>query len=173
MNVAEQIQANETEQEAQVVVKRSKLWMILPLGFLFVVISAALGAYFGGMFSSADSGGEVSAPPEIVNETFPLEPVVIQLADDTRKQRFVRLSVTLGLYRPEGQDLRSLSDEVTFQPKVQDRLIFAIGSKTSGELTAPGGRQQLKDELLTQIRSVYPKNCGELKEVYITELLIQ
>ncbi|HSR70165.1 MAG TPA: flagellar basal body-associated FliL family protein [Acidobacteriota bacterium] len=171
--MAEQLQANEAGQEAQAVKKRSKLWIILPVGFLFAIISAGLGAYLGGIFSSADSQVEASAPPEIVNETFPLDPIVIQLADDTRKQRFVRLSVTLGLYRPEDGESRGLSDEVTFQPRVQDRLIFAIGSKTSDELNAPGGRQQLKDELLTQIGSVFPENCGKLKEVYITELLIQ
>lgn len=152
----------------------SKLWIILPLGFVFVILGGALGAYLAGAFSSAEAGEEEQAPPEVVNKTFPLEAILIQLADTSRKPRYVRLSVTLGIYFPEdGDGLRQLEDVTGFQPRVQDRLIFAIGSKTSSELTAPGGRQQLKDELLTQIRSVFPQDCGKLKEVFITELLIQ
>lgn len=169
----------QTEGAAAAAPKNRKTLLIVVAAAGIVLMFGALGAYLSGVFASSEpqSGDEANAEEvvETVNKTVTLDPLVIQLSDKGRKPRFVRLSLTLGIYRVPDDDgkVSDLPADPFFKPRLQDRLIFAVGAKTSQELGTPEGREALKVELLREISQVFPEQWGSVLEIYITELLIQ
>lgn len=157
--------------------KSKKKFVLILASFLVVLASAVLGAYFGGVFASdtpaEDQQAQQEPYPE-VNQTMVLDPLVIQLSDKGRKPRFVRLSLTLGICVPEeNEEDVDFSEDPLFKPRLQDRLIFSVGAKSSQDLASLEGREALKSELLKEVSRIFPEKWGEVLEIYVTELLIQ
>jgi len=56
-------------------------------------------------------------------------------------------------------------------PEIRDALLSALGRKTIDELTDPGAREALKDEILQVIRGL--GFAGELLQVHIPQFIVQ
>ncbi len=173
----EEVQEQEEAQAEEAPPAKSKKKLILIIGsVLLVLVSGVLGAYYGGVFASDEpiAGQEAEQDYPEVNQTLELDSLVIQLSDKGRKPRFVRLSLTLGIYRAgEDGEVPEIPQDPLFKPRLQDRLIFAVGAKSSQDLGSMEGREALKSELLKEIARVFPEEWGEVLELYITEMLIQ
>ncbi len=162
----------EEAEEAAPPKSKKKLFLIIG-SVAAVLISSLLGAYYGGVFAWDEPVAEEEPQEEYpeVNLTLALDPLVIQLADKGRKPRFVRLALTLGICRP-AEDGEIPLDPL-FMARLQDRLIFAVGAKSSQELGSSEGRAAFKSELLKEVAQVFPEDWGEVLEIYVTEMLIQ
>ena len=170
-------QQDEAQEQPEAAAPKSKKKLFLISGGLMaLLVFGFLGAYLGGVFASDEpADADAQDALEEVNKTLVLDPLVIQLADKGRKPRFVRLSITLGLYLPTGDsgEVGELPEDPLFKPRLQDRLIFAVGAKTSKELGSPEGREALKSELMQKVNQVLPEAWGQVLELYVTEFLIQ
>lgn len=173
-------QESSEEEAAEPKKGKGKVLLFAIIGLVVVLFSSFLGAYFGGAFSSAEEegeGAEMKKPPpivEVVNETMKINALTVQLADPGRKRKILRLSLTIGIFKPETppEAENPISDEA-LDPMLKDRMLGVLGGKTSDEIGSPDGREALKQEILRELASVYPPERGKVIEIYFTEFLIQ
>jgi flagellar FliL protein len=158
--------------------------MLFPI--LLVVGGLALGA--GGFFGASKVLGksETAAPPwnpqpgdgigyvtkeRVVNLADPGQlrylktTVVIELASPTKKAA-----------PPKGEEYKKAQDELAKELKgkeaiVNDTITSVLSSKTSVELTKPGGRDALKDELKERLHDTLDEY--KILAIYFTDFIIQ
>lgn len=174
LDVGEGEEGEEGQLEQEGTPLNKKKLLLIGGGALVLILIAVSVAYFAGLFgsSSAEAAQEPKKPKAVINQAVALEPLTVQLADQGRRLRFVRIKLTLGVSQTDEQE-KSHDDNPTFLPKLQDRLVFLLGSKTSEELSRPDSREQLKEELFKEISAIYPASDGKVLELYVTELLVQ
>ncbi|WP_333654447.1 flagellar basal body-associated FliL family protein [Dissulfurispira sp.] len=92
---------------------------------------------------------------------FQLEPFILNVGS-----RFLKLSINLELS----------SSTATKKAKVKtgairDAIIMLVTSKMPDEISSFGGKQQLKDELLTKLNGILGE--GNVKNIYFTDFVMQ
>src|SRR5690606_7402268 len=150
-------------------------WVILS-SVLLIVLGGGGGAalYFTGYFSSsaeaARANGESAPSPNRVNEVLPLDPLVVNLADEG-SIHYARVGVSLGVYNPPPG--KTLLDENLLVPKLKDELLPGLGKRTSSELVSPEVRELLRGEIQALVNDILRDSEAEVQEVYFTEFIVQ
>lgn len=148
--------------------KTTKILVIV--GICVTGLAAGGGLYWAGVIPGMQEPGEVVEVLPEVNHVLQLDPLVVNLSDEG-KVRYVRIALSFGLVRedPESEE----EGPMLFMPKLKDYLLTTLGKWKLEDLLSPVAKQKLKSELLGGVRKVVPKECGEVLEVYVTELIVQ
>ena len=142
---------------------------------LFGIFATGLGAggglYWAGIIPGSQQPAEVvEVPPPEVNYVLQLDPLLVNLSEEG-EMRYVRIGLSFGL---EKEDLEAEeAEKPVFMPKLKDYLLTDLGKWKLSDLTSPAAKRKLKSELLTGVREVIPEECGQVLEVYVTELIVQ
>jgi flagellar FliL protein len=141
---------------------------IMKLAIIGVVALAGLGG--AGWFLAPRFLGHATGPaeakpaPVVVKVTVPLEPVVVNLAGETR--RYVRVAVSLGV--PSAKDAKEIEES---KAQLLDLVIAVIASQDADSLVTEEGRDQVKEDLLARIHEEL--KLEKVARVYFTEFVIQ
>lgn len=145
---------------------KKKLTLFL---LLFILLACAgAGAYFF-LFAKKEEKKEEKAPkvaPPEVGIMYKLEPAFIVNLGDPEATIYARISITL-----EVANQQILQEIQKKEPIIRDAIIEIVSGKTSNEIRAPEGREQLKLEILKRINTILAK--GGVRNVYFTEFVIQ
>jgi flagellar basal body-associated protein FliL len=166
--------ADENPDEAGQVTEKSsgKKWLFIGLA-IFFLLGAAGGAFyfFGSSPPAEEPEAENSAlPPDLVNDVLELEPLVVNLADDS-DIRYARIGISLGIASSNpGEEL--LQGGLLI-PKLRDHCLFLFGQKTSQELLTPEVKETTRADLIAFINEDLDPEKGRVIEVYFTEFIIQ
>jgi flagellar FliL protein len=90
---------------------------------------------------------------------------VVNLADPLGR-RYLKLGLDV-----EVRDEQAQTELEMAQPKVKDKLLLLLSSKTYQDLASLQSKLELKEEIVQRINQVIGKN--KVMNVYITEMVIQ
>ncbi len=151
---------------------RKLLWTMMVL--LILSSSAAAVALYMVLSQpegEARSALNVQAEPEPQAPIFlPIKPFTVNLADDEYGPRllYTGLSLKLG-------DERSQGVLEQHMPQVRSRLLMLFSGKQASELTSPGGKQRLAEQVIAALEAPMSDNQPELAidDVLFTEFIVQ
>jgi flagellar FliL protein len=95
----------------------------------------------------------------------PVDEVLVNVAG-TKGRRFFKTSLALELQDEEMQ--KAAFDRM---PILRGRIIDVLSAKDMDELTLPGARDALKNELLETLNAEV--SDGQFRNIYFTEFLVQ
>lgn len=154
------------------------LWIMVILLILSLTISA-VALYM--VFSQPDpaaqttTGDQAAAEAEESAEAeapvfLEIEPFTVNLADDQYGPRLLYVGITLKV--AEEGDKETLQQHL---PEVRSRLLTAMSGKRAGELTAPGGKEALIDQVIAALEAPLSGNQKQVtvNDVLFTEFIVQ
>lgn len=105
-----------------------------------------------------------------------LDPPLVASIDDGESIRFVQITVEV-MSRKESV----LNAVVNHTPVIRNNLLMLLGRKTVPELASSDGKEQLRQEALTEVQSVLEsmgplkpdEPMGELEDLYFTSFVVQ
>ena len=160
--------------------KKLPLWVIILIASQVVVLGGAIVA-FKMMTSSKHEEKEETAPTEaehkvdpskvtdsktLVGPQYDMAPFIINLIDDGRGPRYLRVEIKLEL---ENEALKSELE--TRLAQVRDEMLTLMSSKRQTDIETSDGKRILKDEIFTRVNKLLV--TGRIKRVYFTEFVIQ
>lgn len=111
-------------------------------------------------------GGAKDAKSAAGGPQFALEPFIVNLIDDGRGPRYLKVDIKFEL------DTEGLREEITNRiSQVRDELLTLLSSKRQSDVETIDGKRILKDEIFTRVNKVLV--TGRVKRVYFTEFVIQ
>ena len=142
---------------------KSRIFIIAVSAVTLIVLGAA--AFFAAPYIKAKF--KKSGPPrEEVKATLALDPFLVNLAD-REEIRFVKTTFQLGLAEePKEEEKNSV---VT--ASIRDSIISLLSSKTAEQILTPEGKDKLREEIRSRIRSIAPRM--RVLEVYIVDFVVQ
>jgi flagellar FliL protein len=152
--------------------KKLVLFVILPV---LLVIAAAAGLWFSGVFGPLTSGEKTAsaeaaaAGPATTGPYFwPAKPMelLVNLRTDSPRPSFLKLSVSLELEHPE--DGVKIGDVM---PRVTDTLQVYLRELRADQLQGSAGLLRVREELLARINAAV--RPVRVKDVLFNEMLIQ
>ncbi len=147
---------------------KGKLLLALLL-LLTLLIAGGGGAYYFLFMKKSEESEEAPKPkvsPEAVGVMYKLEPAFIVNLADPELTMYARVSLTLEVSSPE-----VIMEVQKREPIIRDAIIEILSNKTSRELRAPEGREQLKLEVIKRINTILVQ--GGVRNVYFTEFVVQ
>lgn len=151
---------------------RKKLFIIIGI-VVVLLISGGVGAYFAGLFDSAEevektAEGEAEAEGgegvEIIYKDFP--DILTNLNEGRWKKVGVRINVVLELANEE-QSLRL--DAII--PKVHDGIQVYIRGQKPNDLKGAAGMQRIREELLARLNKAFAPT--KIRDLYFKEMLVR
>lgn len=149
--------------------KKSKKMLII---VLLLIVAGGAAAFFlpagkksGPEAEHAPKKMEVSAKPIFVN----IEPYTVNLQHEDGDQ-FLRASITLQVAN-EG----TAEAIKTFMPVVRTRLLLALSSKKTSELSTVEGKKKLTEEIIASLNQPFMPNGKpqQVNDVFYTSFVIQ
>jgi len=151
--------------------KGGKLKLIMIIA-LVVLVGGGAGTYFvfGNQIKARFFGGGAEQAQEVkkkeaLGPILSLEPFIFNIGGNSGK--FAK--ITLGI---EVKDAKVMEEAKKMVPAIRDRALSVLGAKGPEVLMDINTRNALKQELQGGIRALFKEN-GELKSVYITDIIIQ
>ena len=143
--------------------KRGKMVVIVAAAVLIMALLAGAGVFV--LKSKGKSKGPEDNGP---SASLPLGEFVVNLAD-RGAMRYLKTTIVLevrGTIKPGGEGEGGGAD-----PKVRDAVIEILSSKRFAELTAPGGKNQLRKDIMGAVN----KRLEDAKvvDVYFNEFAMQ
>jgi flagellar protein FliL len=132
---------------------------------VIVVLGLAAGAFFGAPLIKAKFAKKAPAHEE-VKATLALEPFLVNLAD-REESRFIKTTFQLGLSEELGEEEKNS----VVIASIRDSIISLLSAKTADQILTPEGKDKLRDEIRTRIRSIAPRM--KVLEVYIVDFVVQ
>lgn len=161
--------------------KKLPLWVIILIASQVVVLGGAVVA-FKMISSSSASKEETQAPPTaaeqkvdptkvtdpktLVGPQFDLAPFVINLIDDGRGPRYLKVEIK---FEMESEALKGEIESRLSQ--VRDEMLTLLSSKRQTDVETSDGKRILKDEIFTRVNKILV--TGRIKRVYFTEFVVQ
>ncbi len=163
--------------------KKLPLWVIILIASQVVLIAGAIVVFK--MMSSSSSHekteeeaapptaseqkvepSKVSDPKTLVGPQFGLEPFIINLIDDGRGPRYLKLEIKFEL---ENETVKTEIESRLSQ--IRDELLILLSSKRQTDIETSDGKRILKDEIFTRVNKVLV--TGRIKRVYFTDFVVQ
>jgi flagellar FliL protein len=110
-------------------------------------------------------GGEAGAEGEGGNLA-DLQEIIVTLAGDSARPRYLRIAVNLEMADPEFVPL-----VVGRRPQLRDAVIMTLSDKTPAMLSTPDGKKRLREEIFRRASEQLPE--GALLNVYFSDLVVQ
>lgn len=142
--------------------------LIIIVALVLVVVCSVGGVCV--MKMKAHKGGGKDGIPEGPATMVSVGEMVVNLAD-TREIRYLKVDAVLEVHGKVEAGGEGEGGDAAFKAPLRDALITVMSSKRLGELSAPGG----KDELKTEIMAACNKHLEEAKvtNVYFNEFAMQ
>lgn len=140
--------------------------IVIALAALVVIGAVTVGAIY--FFSRSGSAKKVEAPavpPPAAVALWSIEPFIVNLADN-QGERYLKVVMQM-----EVSDMTVSVEMDQLKPKLRDNILDLLTAKTYSELMDMGGKQRLRDEIVTRLNSFITK--GKIVRVYFTEFVIQ
>lgn len=160
------------EEQEKPVRKKGKFKLILLVVFVLIIAGGAGGYFMFGKKIAAKYLGKEPAPAkeaaakkEAVGPILQLEPFVFNLTGNQAKYA----KVSLGL---EVKDVKAMEETKKIIPVIRDRILFIFGAKAAEVLMDVNQRETIKKEVHDSLKAIF-RSDGELKAVYITDIIIQ
>lgn len=144
-------------------------WIILAV----LLLALAGGGYFAYMKflappadpaeQGAKSEESVEAAEEGLMVTLPV--MVVNLADPLGR-RYLKIGLEVEVINEDAQ-----MELDKYMPKVKDKLILLLSSKTFDQLSTMQAKMDLKNEIVNRLNQILGKN--KVLNVYITEMVVQ
>lgn len=159
--------------------KRKKLIIIAAAALLLI---AGGGYFFMGSGSDTttaeessegdedEEGDEDDAEPKSTPYYFSLDPAFVVNFVGRGNARFLQVNVE-GLTRDA-----SIKEEITLHlPHIRNNIVMLLSSKTYDELITPEGKENLRKEVLAEVRKILRKETGKdgIEDVYFTSFVMQ
>jgi flagellar FliL protein len=123
---------------------------------------------------SASPVAVVQKTPEVSLHAKPLDPLLINLADEGG-HAYLRLSLVLEEENQPGKKTEDAAENAKPVPgadaSVRDTIFDVLGRQTSTAMLAPDGKEILKSDLLAEISQRDPEL--RVKKIYFTDFLVQ
>ena len=141
----------------------SRILMISVFAVLVVVLGT--GIFFAAPYLKAKfvRSGPVR---EEVKATLELEPFLVNLAD-REEVRFIKTTFQLGLAEEPKEETKN----AVVIASIRDSIITLLSSKTAEQIMTTEGKNKLREEILSRIRSKAPGM--KVLEVYIVDFVVQ
>ena len=168
-------------EDGQEEVAKSKfpMWVIL-LIVAQVFIGGGVIAVF--LFLSGDKSEEVVEEPTVAEQRveptqsrdpashigpqFDLDPFIVNLIDDGRGPRYLKVEVKFELESPE---VKTEIDSRLAQ--IRDEMLMLFSSKRFTDIETVDGKRLLKNEIFTRVNKILV--TGRIKRVFLTDFVIQ
>lgn len=161
--------------------KKLPLWLIILIASQVVLVVVAIVVFK--MLSSSHSEEEtksaeethaeqkvspekVTDPKSLMGPQYKLEPFIVNLIDDGRGQRYLKLEAQFEL-----EDDAVKAELESRLSQIRDELLILLSSKRQSDIETTDGKRILKDEIFTRVNKVLV--TGRIKRVYFTEFVIQ
>lgn len=137
---------------------------LLAIGLTQFVILPRMGLQGAEMSGpqAQDPAKAVAEPGTIVG----LEEIIVTLASDPRKPRYLRINVSL-----EIRDGSSAKRAVARIPQLRDIVIMILSSKSADDLASPEGKSALREEIFRDVAAQLPARA--LMNVFFSDLVVQ
>lgn len=150
--------------------KKLILFVVLPLVLL---LGGGAGLYFSGILggkkdAAAEEGkdGKHADKKEGPGYYYDLPDIVVNLSDDDRKQRFLKLSISIEI--PSKEDEPKLE---AVMPRITDHFQTYLRELRVEDLRGSAGIYRLRQELLSRVSSA--ADPVEVRDVLFREILVQ
>ncbi|MGM0535179.1 MAG: flagellar basal body-associated protein FliL [Pseudomonadota bacterium] len=151
---------------------RKLLWSMM---VLLILSSSAAAVALYMVFNQPDSETQSAANAQVAPEQktpifLPIEPFTVNLADDDYGPRLLYTGLSLKLDDEQGKEI--LEEHM---PQVRSRLLTLFSGKQASELTSPGGKQRLAEEVIAALEAPMSENQPDLTidDVLFTEFIVQ
>ncbi len=138
---------------------------VVAIGLTQFVIVPKLGVQGADMAETPELEEEAAAMPDM-GVLLGLEEIIVTLAGDAKRPRYLRISVNIEL-----KDQLTADVVATRLPQLRDIVIMVLSEKTAAELSQPEGKKGLRDEIFRRINEKMPE--GILMNVYFSDLVVQ
>lgn len=95
-----------------------------------------------------------------------LQEIVVTLAGDSARPRYLRLGVNI---ETADEETKVLLEEK--RPQLRDAVIMALSDKTAAMLSTPEGKKRLREEIHGRATELAPE--GGVLHVFFTDLVVQ
>ena len=139
--------------------------VLLAIGLTQFLIVPKLGVSSADLAPAGEAGGAAEGAHE-QGALLGLEEIIVTLRSAADRPRYLRINVSLEL-----ADELAVEHAATRLPQLRDVVIMALSDKTVDDLSTPGGKQELRDEIMDSLEARLPH--GVLQNVYFSDLVIQ
>lgn len=158
--------------------KKIPLWVFLLIGGQVVLVGGLIVAF---MFLMGGSEPEPEEPTEaeqrvnpdsveniddLVGPVFALDPFIVNLINDGRSPRYLKMEVVFEL---ESEEVRSEVEARVHQ--IRDELTMLASNKRVNDVRTADGKRILKDEIFTRVNQILV--TGRIKGVLLPDFVIQ
>jgi len=161
---------------------KNKMMMIIIIVLLAVLLIAiAAVSFIVFRVISAEPDDPASEILAVVPVLTPEEITIIELSSPigtnlargaTGETHFIRLSLAVGVNNTQGSESENFAILIEeSEPIVRDVMLGVIKSYTHEELSRPGGREVLRDEILDRLQNTFQNHL--LVAVYISDWALQ
>ncbi|TDO16787.1 MULTISPECIES: flagellar basal body-associated protein FliL [Halomonas] len=155
---------------------RKLLWLMIGL-LILSSSAAAVGFYM--VFTQPDGENESASAstssPQATAEPqapifMPIKPFTVNLADDKYGPRLLYTGLSLKLGDEKSQVILE-----QHMPEVRSRLLMLFSGKQASELTSPGGKRRLADQVIAALEAPMSEDQPEvtINDVLFTEFIVQ
>lgn len=159
--------------------KKIPMWIFIAGGFQVLLAAGIIIA-----FVLLKGGSEEEVPKEptaaeqkvdpskvkdvnsLVGPQFDLDPFIVNLIDDGRGPRYLKVEVQFEL---ESEEVRPEVEKRMSQ--IRDELLMLFSSKRVTDIETGDGKRILKDEVFTRVNKMLV--TGRIKRVFFTDFVIQ
>jgi len=142
-----------------------KVLLIIAAVVVIAVPAAAAFNFFGG--GKAGSPSPKNSAHENKKQMVDLSDIIVNLADKG-SNRYLRLKIVL-----EFPENKKLDEEIKRKaPQIKDALIAILRNKTTTDIQAAGGSDEIKKQILQKLNNEY-LTAGKVENIYFTDLLVQ
>jgi flagellar protein FliL len=142
-------------------------WLIIGVCGIAIIAGALAGGLY--YFNGVSEGKEHQKAEKTAGILWPMEPFIVNLADNTG-DRYLKAVIQLEVSgQEEGKENTKALDEL--KPKFRDCVLDILSSKSYSELMDINGKQRLRQDIAAKLNKILSK--GKIVHVYFTEFVIQ
>lgn len=147
--------------------RRRRVLILVAVLVLLAAGGAAAVLRLGGG-KPAEAAGGSGSEERAVRSLVAFDSFVVNLADPYA-ERYLKATIRAVLDDPELA--RELQRDELLRARVRDRIISVLTSKTSEQVTAPGGKDSLRQQLQREINQALPDDA--VSEVLFVDFIVQ
>lgn len=119
--------------------------------------------------------GKIKDPKTVSGPQYKLQPFIVNLIDDGRGPRFLKVEINFELEVPPGTKADAeppVKAELDSRAnQIRDELLMLLTSKRQTDIESSDGKRILRDEIFTRVNKVLV--TGAIRRVFFTEFVVQ
>lgn len=118
---------------------------------------------------------KIKDPKTVAGPQYKLQPFIVNLIDDGRGPRFLKVEINFELEVPPGakpdEEVAVKAELDSRANQVRDELLMLLTSKRQTDIESSDGKRILRDEIFTRINKILV--TGSIRRVFFTEFVVQ